>query len=319
MRVYITRKIPEKTIDMLKAAGHTVDVWGGELPPPRDVMLTEAAQSDALVCMLSDPIDAELLDAAPNLKVVCNFAVGFDNIDVAAAHERGIAVGITPEVHTETTADTAFTLLMAAARRLPEAVRDVHDGKWHTWEPMGWLGQDIHHATLGVIGFGRIGQAVARRGIGFNMTLLYHSRTHKPEAEATLGASYRTLDDLLRESDFVSLNAPLTEQTYHIIGERELALMKPNAVLINAGRGGLVDPDALYEALKARRIFAAGLDVTEPEPLPPSHRLLTLPNCVVAPHIGSGSIAARAAIGVRAAENIIACLKGDALPYPVPV
>lgn len=317
MRVYITRKIPEQAVTMLQEAGYTVDVWPGELPPPRETMLAEAAQSDALLCMLSDTIDAELFDAAPNLKVVCNFAVGYDNIDVSAARERNILTGNTPEVHTETTADTAFTLLMAAARRLPEAMRDVHDGKWHTWEPMGWLGQDIHHATLGVIGFGRIGQAVARRGTGFNMKLIYHSRTPKPEAEAKLGAEYRTLDDLLREADFVSLNAPLTDETYHLIGERELALMKPNAVLINAGRGGLVDPSALYVALRSKMIFAAGLDVTEPEPLPADHPLLTLPNCVVAPHIGSGSFAAREAIGIRAAENIIAGLSGQPLPYPV--
>lgn len=318
MRIYITRKIPQNAVQMLADEGFRVDVWQGERPPPRDVLLREAAASDGLLTMLSDTVDEELLTAAPKLKVVSNFAVGYDNFDVPAMRARSVQMGITPDVHTETTADTAFTLLMAAARRVRTANHDVHAGNWHTWEPLGWLGIDIHHATLGVIGFGRIGQAVARRGTGFNMRLLYHNRTPKPTEAAALGAEYRELDALLQEADFISLNLPLSAETYHMIGERELALMKPNAVLINTGRGGLVDPSALYVALRAKMIFAAALDVTEPEPLPADHPLLTLENCLVLPHIGSATIAAREGIARRAAENLIAGLKGLPLPYPVP-
>jgi len=317
MKVYITRRVPENTVDMLEEAGHIVEVWDGDLPPPRDVLLEAVKDADALLAMLSDPVDADMLDAAPNLKVVTNYAVGYDNIDVEAVKSRGIAVGNTPEVHTETTADTAFMLLMAAARNLRAANADVEAGKWKTWEPLGWLGQDIHDATLGVIGFGRIGQAVARRGTGFNMKIVYYNRSAKPEAEAAMNAERLSLDELLEVSDFVSLNVPLTDDTYHMIGERELALMKSSAVLVNASRGGLVDHSALYVALRAGAIFAAGLDVTEPEPLPPDHPLLTLPNCVVSPHIGSATIAARRGIGERAAENIIAGLAGEPLPYPI--
>ena len=317
MKVYITRQIPHQPVQMLRDAGHTVDIWPGDLPPPRDALLDAVADADALLCMLSDQIDNDLLDAAPNLKVICNFAVGYDNIDVPAATSHGVAVGNTPEVHTETTADTAFTLLMAAARRLPEAIQDVRDGHWHTWEPLGWLGQDIHHKTLGIIGFGRIGQAVARRGRGFGMEIVYYNRSAKPAAEAEMNATRLELDDLLQQSDFVSLNVPLTDDTYHMIGERELGLMKSSAVLVNASRGGLVDPSALFVTLRAKMIHAAGLDVTEPEPIPADHPLLTLPNCVIAPHIGSATIEARTAIGVRAAENILAGLAGDPLPYPV--
>ncbi len=317
MKIYITRRIPDKPVQMLRDAGHEVDIWQGDLPPPPETLLAAAQSADALLCMLSDQVDQTLLDAAPNLKVIVNFAVGYDNIDLNAVREHGIKAGNTPEVHTETTADTAFMLLMAAARQLPRAMHDVKMGNWHTWEPLGWLGQDIHHATLGIIGFGRIGQAVARRGRGFGMNVIYYNRSAKPEAETEMNAQRRTLDELLQQADFVCLNVPLTDETYHMIGERELGLMKPSAVLVNASRGGLVDHAALYVALRANMIFAAGLDVTEPEPLPPDHPLLTLPNCLVVPHIGSATFDAREGIGVRAAENILAGLRGDDLPYPI--
>lgn len=317
MKVYITRRIPEKPVQMLRDAGHTVEIWDGDLPPPRDTLLAAVADADALLCMLTEMVDDALLDAAPNLKVISNFAVGYDNIDVPAVVAREIAVGNTPDVHTETTADTAFMLLMAAARRLPAAIQDVHSGKWQTWEPLGWLGQDIHHKTLGIIGFGRIGQALARRGRGFGMKIIYYNRSVKPNAEAEMDATRLELDTLLEQSDFVSLNVPLSDETYHMIGERELGLMKSSAVLVNASRGGLVDPSALFVALRAKMIYAAGLDVTEPEPIPSTHPLLSLPNCIITPHIGSASVDARTGIGIRAAENIIAGLNGEPLPYPI--
>lgn len=315
--IYITRQIPTLAAEMLRNAGYTVETWDGTEPVPRDVLLAKTRGADAVLSLLTEQIDAEFMDNAPNLRVISNFAVGYDNVDVEEATRRGIPVGHTPDVLTESTADTAFMLLMAAARRLPEAYSDVRAGKWHTWEPLGWLGQDIHHRTLGVIGFGRIGQAVARRGIGFNMNLLYHSRSRKPDAEAELGAQYRELDDLLRESDFISINTPLTDDTYHLIGERELGLMKPTAVIVNTARGGVIDPSALYVALRAKMIFAAGLDVTEPEPLPADSPLLSLANCIVVPHIGSASITSREGIARIAAQNIIAGLRGERLPHCV--
>ncbi len=317
MNIYITRQIPKKGFDLLTQAGYNVIMREADGTVPRDELLAAVRNADAVLPMLADKIDAELMDAAPNLKVISNFAVGYDNVDVPEATRRGIPVGNTPGVLTESTADTAWMLLMAAARRLPEAQRDVKDGQWHTWEPLGWLGQDIHGATLGVIGFGRIGQAVARRGLGFNMRLIYHNRSRKPEAEAELGAEYRELDDLLRESDFISINTPLTDETHHLIGERELGLMQSTAVLVNTARGGIVDQSALFVALRAKMIFAAGLDVTDPEPLPANHPLLTLDNCIVVPHIGSASFASRERIAVLAAENIIAGLNGERLPHCV--
>ncbi len=315
--VYITRQIPAKGMELLREQGHDVRVWEGDGTVPRDELLNATRDADAVLALLTERIDAAFMDNAPNLKVISNFAVGYDNVDVPEATRRGIPVGNTPDVLTESTADTAFMLLMAAARRLPQAQQDVKAGKWHTWEPLGWLGRDVHSATLGVIGFGRIGQAVARRGTGFNMKLLYHSPSRKPQAEADLGAAYRDLDDLLRESDFVSINTPLTDDTYHLIGERELGLMKSTAVLVNTARGGVVDPSALYVALRAKMIFAAGLDVTEPEPLPAKSPLLTLDNCIVVPHIGSASYASREAIATLAAQNIIAGLNGERLPHCV--
>jgi glyoxylate reductase len=315
--IYITRQVPDTAADMLRAEGYTVEIWDGDGPVPRDVLLEKTRDARAVLSLLTEDIDAAFMDNAPDLQVISNFAVGYDNVDVDEATKRGIPVGHTPDVLTETTADTAFMLLMAAARRLPEAQRDVKAGHWHTWEPLGWLGQDVHHRTLGVVGFGRIGQAVARRGLGFNMMLRYHSRSRKPDAEAELGAEYRELDDLLRESDFVSINTPLTDETYHLIGERELGLMKSTAVLVNTARGGIVDPSALYVALRAKMIFAAGLDVTDPEPLPADSPLLTLDNCIVVPHIGSASYTSRDAIARLAAQNIIAGLQGERLPHCV--
>jgi lactate dehydrogenase-like 2-hydroxyacid dehydrogenase len=313
-KVFVTRLIPEKGLDMAREFCH-VKVWEDELPPPRDVLLREVKGLDGLLCLLTDRVDAELLDTAgPQLKVVSNMAVGFDNIDVPECTRRGIPVGNTPGVLSDTTADFAFALLMATARRIPEAVQYVKDGRWRTWGPMLLMGPDIHGATLGIVGFGRIGRALAKRATGFGMRILYCDTRPCDEAAAKVGAECRDFDDLLAESDFVSLHVPLTEETYHLISERELKLMKPTAILINTSRGSVVDPEALYHALVNGDIAMAGLDVTEPEPINMDSPLLNLSNCVIVPHIASSSIATRTKMATMAAENLIAGLKGERLP-----
>jgi glyoxylate reductase len=256
------------------------------------------------------------MDAAPKLKVVSNLAVGYDNIRIPEATKRGIAVSNTPEVLTETTADLAFALLMAAARRVVEADKFTRAGKWKTWGPGLMLGQDIHHATLGIAGMGRIGREMAKRAAGFSMRILYYDEFRQPEAvEKQLGLEkVTTLDELLTESDFISLHVPLTEKTKHLIGREQFAKMKPTAVLVNSSRGPVVDQKALYEALKSNTIFAAGLDVTETEPISPDDPLLTLDNVIILPHIASGSYITREKMAVMAVDNIIAGLHGEKLP-----
>ena len=313
-KVYVTRRVHEEGLRRLRESCD-VEVWDGEEPVPREVLVERIRDAEGLYCLLTERVDEELLAHAPKLRVVSVMAVGVDNVDLDACTRRGIPVGHTPGVLTETTADLTWALLLAAARRLAEAQQAVHQGRWITWEPLGFLGQDVHGKTLGIVGLGRIGSAVARRALGFGMRLLYHNRRPRPELEAALGAQYVDLPTLLRESDFVSLHAPLTPETRHLIGEAELRAMKPTAVLINTARGGLVDPQALYRALKEGWIWAAALDVTEPEPLPPDHPLLTLPNCLVTPHIGSASHATRARMAVMAAENLLAGLRGERLPH----
>lgn len=316
-RVYITRKIPAEAVEMLQAH-FDVDMWEYEEQiVPREVLEQEAARADGLLTMLSERVDEALLEKAPNLKVVANLAVGYDNIDVASCTRRGILVTNTPRVLTETTADLAFALLMAAARRIVEADRLVREGRWKSWAPMFMTGQDVHGATIGIIGMGAIGTAVARRARGFDMKILYHDPYRREDVERELGAEYRDLDSLLRESDFVVTMTPLTPQTRGLIGERELSLMKPSAVLVNPSRGGVVDEDALYRALKEGRLWAAGLDVFAQEPVPADHPLLTLPNVVVLPHIGSASIPTRKAMARLCAENLIAALTGGNPPTPV--
>jgi len=310
--VYVTRQVPQAGIDMLRDVCE-VAVWEGELPVPREILMEKVSDTDGLYCLLTERIDAELLDAAPRLRVVSNMAVGYNNIDVEACTARGIPVGNTPGVLTGTTADCAFALLMAAARRIVEGADYVRAGKWKTWGPMLLMGSDVHGATLGIVGFGRIGQAVARRAQGFAMRVLYHD-TYVTEADPALGATQVDLDTLLAESDFVSLHVPLTEETYHLIGQEELRQCKPTAVLVNTSRGEVVDADALYQALHEGQIAYAALDVTEPEPLPADHRLLTLPNCIVVPHIASASVATRTKMAVMAAENLLVGLKGERLP-----
>lgn len=317
-RVFVTRRIPQAGLAALAAVAE-VDLWEDELPPPREVLLERVRGVDGLLSLLTDRVDAELLDAAgPGLQVVSNYAVGYDNIDVAACRERGVAVGNTPGVLTETTADLAFALLMAVARRLPEGYDHVREDRWQTWGPLLLLGKDIHGATLGIVGFGRIGRELARRAQGFGMRTLYYSRTQAPpEVEAQLGATFTPFETLLAESDFVSLHTALTEQTRHLIDAPALARMKPGAILINTSRGGVVDQAALAEALRSGRLFGAGLDVTAPEPMRAQDPLLALPNCLVVPHVASASERTRERMALKAAANLVAGLRGTPLPDPV--
>jgi lactate dehydrogenase-like 2-hydroxyacid dehydrogenase len=313
--VFVSRRIPREGLDLLRDAT-TVDLWDSDLPPMRADLIAHVQGVDGLLSLLTDRVDDELLDAAgPQLKVVANLAVGFDNIDVPACTRRGIAVGNTPGVLTETTADLAFALMMAAGRRLKEGIDYVEAGRWQTWGPLLLMGVDIHHATLGIVGFGRIGREVARRAGGFSMRVLYHDVERVPEdVEREFGATYVPLDELLSESDFVSLHVNLTPQTKHLINAGALRKMKPTAVIVNTSRGPVVDQKALYDALRAGRIFAAGLDVTDPEPMGAGDPLLTLPNCTVVPHIASATTVTRGKMARIAAENVLAGLRGERLP-----
>jgi len=312
-KVFVTRAIPEKGFEIIRDFCD-VDVWPDELPPTHDELLQHVRGVDGLLCLLTDQIDAEVMDAAgPQLKVISNHAVGFDNIDVQAATARKIPVGNTPDVLTDATADFAFALMMAVARRIPEAEHYVHDGKWKTWGPMILLGVDLKGATLGLVGFGRIGKAMARRAAGFDMRVIYYNPGEK-KPDPNIEATRVDFESLLEESDFISLHTPLTPDTRHLIDSEALSKMKPNAVLVNTSRGPVVDMEALYEALKEKRIFGAALDVTEPEPLPLDSPLLTLDNIVIAPHIASASKTTRDKMSSMAAQNLIAGLKGERLP-----
>jgi glyoxylate reductase len=312
-KVFVTRLIPEKGLEIVREFCE-VDLWQQELPPSREELLKRVQGVDGLLCLLTDRVDGEVMDAAgKQLNVISNHAVGYDNIDVSAATARGIPVGNTPDVLTDATADFAFALLMAVARRIPEAEHYVHDGKWKTWGPKLLLGVDIKGATLGLVGFGRIGQAVARRAAGFDMRVIYCD-PKKVKSRPDLKAEYVNFETLLEESDFISIHTPLTPDTHHLIDAEALSKMKPTAVLINTARGPVVDPQALYEALKANRIFGAGLDVTEPEPIPPDSPLLQLDNVIVVPHIASASTTSRNQMSWMAVQNLIAGLKGERLP-----
>lgn len=317
-RVLVARVIPDEGLEPILAACEA-RIWEGDLPPPREELLRLIEGCDGVLTLLTDRVDSEFLDrAGPQLKVVSNYAVGFDNVDVAACTRRGVAVGNTPGVLTETTADLAFALLMAAARRIPEGDRYVRAERWRTWGPKLLLGPDIHGATLGIVGFGRIGQAVARRAKGFDMNVLYTATNRRPaDIEASFDATYLPLEDLLERSDFVSLHVNLTAETHHLMNAERLALMKASAVLVNTSRGSVVDPNALYAALRDGVIFAAALDVTDPEPIPFDDPLLTLNNCLVVPHVGSASRATRGRMAAMAAANLLAGVRGERLPTPV--
>jgi glyoxylate reductase len=310
-RVFVTRQLPGDALGRLAATAE-VDVWADGLPPAREALLERAAHADALVCLLTDTIDATVLDAAPDLRVISNVAVGYDNIDVATATARRIPVGNTPGVLTETTADLAFALILAAARRIVEADRFVREGLWRTWDPSLLLGYDVHGATLGIVGMGKIGRAVARRAEGFGMRIVYASRS-----VADVSYEHVPLDELLARSDFVTLHVPLTPETRHMIDAGALARMKRTAVLVNTARGPLVDQAALARALAEGGIAAAGVDVTEVEPIPADDPLLRAPNVVVLPHIGSATHATRERMATMAIENCLAGLRGARLPHCV--
>jgi glyoxylate reductase len=304
--VFVTRRLVGDGLERLVAAGHELDVWEERLPPSPATLAERAGAADALLCTLNDRIDAQLLDACPRLRVVATCAVGTDNVDLAAAQARGIAVGNTPGVLTDATADLAFALLLAAARRLPQTAQAVHDGSWGPWEPAGFLGADLVGTMLGIVGAGQIGQAVARRAAGFEMEVL-----------TTTSRGGTPLEELLERSDFVSLHVPLTERTRHLIDAAALARMRPTAILVNTARGPVVDTDALIDALHAGAIGGAALDVTDPEPLPPDHPLLRAPNVLVLPHVGSATPRTRAAMTELSVDNVLAGLAGRPLPNAV--
>ncbi|MBY0514964.1 MAG: D-glycerate dehydrogenase [Gemmataceae bacterium] len=313
-KVFVSRRIPEAGLSRI-AAACDVDLWPNQLPPPYDTLRDRVKDCDGLVSLLTDRIDGPLLDAAPRLKVVSNYAVGFNNVDVPACTARGVCVGNTPGVLTDATADTAVMLLMAAARRLADSAADAKAGRWLTWEPLGWLGQDLAGRTLGIVGMGRIGFAVAKRlHHGWGMKVLYTEQVNRPEADQEFGARRVELDELLAESDFVSAHVDLNPSTKGMFGAAQFKTMKRTAVFVNTARGPLVDQPALAEALRSRTIFAAGLDVTDPEPLPSTHELYGLPNCVIVPHIASATVGTRDAMARLCADNLLAGVAGQALP-----
>jgi glyoxylate reductase len=304
-RVFVTRVLPFPALDRLRAE-HEVEEWPGEMPPGPAELRSGVAAAEGLLSLVTDRIDAPLIEGAPRLRAIANMAVGTDNIDLEAAAARGIPVGNTPDVLTDATADIAFALLLALARRIVPGAAMVRDGAWKTWEPAKDLGADLAGATLGIVGWGRIGQAVARRAEGFGMEVTHSSRS-----------SGVPLEELLARADFVSVHTPLTPETRHLIDADVLARMKPTALLVNTSRGGVVDQDALRAALHAREIAGAALDVTDPEPLPADHPLLDAPNLLVVPHVGSATVRTRAKMAAMAVDNLLAALAGRPMPHPV--
>ncbi len=312
-KVFVSRLIPEQGLELVRQQCDA-EIWQDEMPPVRDILLEKIKDKVGLLSLLTDKVDAALLDANPQLKVVSNMAVGFDNIDVRAATERGVPIGNTPGVLTESSADFAFALLMASARNIVQGADYVRAGRWKTWGPTLLLGADITDATLGIVGFGRIGQAMAMRARGFNMRVLYNNRRRVPEAENFIGATFVDLDTLLAESDFVSVHTNLNEESRHMFNAAAFAKMKRGATFINTARGPIVDQMALYNALKSGQIRAAALDVTDPEPLPMENPLHTLENCLIVPHIASATFATRGKMAEMAARNLIAGVNGERLP-----
>jgi glyoxylate reductase len=304
-RVFVTRRLPGTALERL-GAEHETEVWPGRLPPPREELLARTAEAEGLLSQITDRVDAELMDHAPGLRAIANYAVGTDNVDLEAARERGIPVGNTPDVLTEATADLAFALLLAAARRLPEAAQSIRDGEWVTFEPGRLLGRSVHGATLGIVGFGRIGRAVAARARGFEMEVL---------ATGTSSAPGIPLEDVLARSDFISLHCPLTPATRHLIDARALRRMRRTAILVNTARGPIVDQAALVAALHDGVIAGAALDVTDPEPTPLDDPILSAPHVLITPHIGSATTAARERMSELAVENLLAGLAGEPMPH----
>jgi len=292
-------------------------VWEEDCPVPREILLQKAKEADGMLTMLTERIDEEFFEQATRLRIVANMAVGYDNINVPAARDKGVVITNTPDVLTDATADLAFLLMMATGRRIIEANHFLHEGRWQTWSPYLLAGQKFYGATLGIIGMGRIGEAVVKRAKGFHLNVLYHNRNRKPHTEEEYGVTYRDLDDLLRESDYVLLLTPLTNETRLLMGAREFSLMKPTSVFVNVSRGGTVDETALYDALVENKIWAAGLDVFQQEPVPVDHPLLRLPNVVALPHIGSATYETRDAMANLAAQNLIAFFSGKGPLTPV--
>jgi glyoxylate reductase len=314
-KVYVTRQLFEEAMEILKRHAEVEVFEGVDNAIPRKLLLSKVAEADGLLCLLTERIDTEVMDAGERLKVISNCAVGFNNIDVEVATDRGIYVTNTPGILTETTADCAFALLMAVARRIAEADRHVRAKKWvHAWGPRMFIGSDVNGKTLGIVGLGRIGSAVARRARGFNMKIIYHDVYRREDLEEEQGITYKSVDEVLSEADFVTLHVPLTENTHHMIGMNALSLMKRNAYLINTSRGPVVDEGALYKALKEGTIAGAGLDVFENEPLDHHSPLLELDNVVLTPHIASGSIETRTKMAVVAATNLVSVLQGEEPP-----
>ncbi|MEH7386868.1 D-glycerate dehydrogenase [Bacillus sp. JJ1521] len=318
-KVYITRKLPEAIVSQLSERFEVRMYQEEDSIVPRDILLKEVKDVDGLICLLTDKIDQEVFDEAMNLKVVANIAVGYNNIDVNAAAQKGIVVTNTPGVLTEATADLTFALLMATARRVPEASNYLRRGEWGAWSLMQMTGQEIYGATIGIIGLGRIAEALVKRTKGFNMRVIYYNRTRKVDKEAELGIEYCDLHSLLQQSDFVSILIPYSPEVHHFIGKNELQLMKKNAILINTARGGIVDEVELYDALVKGKIWGAGLDVFEEEPVPVDHPLLTLPNVVTLPHVGSSTVKTRLEMANLAVENIINVLDGKKPLTPVSI
>lgn len=318
-KVFVTREIPESGLKIIMEH-FDVEVWPEYGPPPKQVIVEKARDADALVTLLTDKIDLEVFNAASNLKIVAQMAVGYDNIDVEEATKRGIYVTNTPGVLTETTADLTWALLMAIARRIVEADRYVREGKWKiAWHPKMLLGKDVYGATLGIIGAGRIGSAVARRAKGFNMRILYYDIVRRPEMEKEVGAEFVDLNTLLRESDFITIHVPLTKDTYRLIDAEKLKLVKRTAYIINTSRGQVIDEVALYKALKEKRLAGAALDVFEKEPISMDNPLLELDNVVLTPHIGSASYETRSKMAEMVATNLIEFFRGRVPPNLVNV
>ncbi len=315
-RVFVTRELPGIALDRVSSRCE-LSIWKGDAPPPHKILMEKAHHMEGLLCLLTDCVDKAVMKAAGSrLKVISNYAVGFDNIDVATATSLRIPVGNTPGVLTETTADFAFALLFSLARRIVEGASIVRSGGWHSWSPTLLLGSDVYGATLGILGMGRIGQAVARRAVGFKMNVVFHDPSHR-ESQVFEGAKSVSFSELVSTSDYLSLHVPLNDITRHIINRDVFKEMKPTAHLINTARGQVIDQDALYDALKNGQIAGAALDVTEPEPLPGDHRLHTLTNCLIVPHLGSASTATRSKMAVMAAENLLAGLNNERLPHCV--
>ncbi|WP_342527772.1 D-glycerate dehydrogenase [Chryseomicrobium sp. FSL W7-1435] len=317
MNVFATRKLPEEIVEKLKQHVEYNEWHSAEQPMTKEQLLEAVKKADGVISVLSDPLDKEVLDAAPNLKVISQLAVGFNNIDVQEATKRSVRVTNTPDVLTNATADLTFALLLAASRKLSAASAEVREGKWQSWSLLQLAGKELSGSTIGILGFGRIGQAVARRAKGFDMNVIYWNRSKKPEAEQAIGATYHELGEVLKQADFLVIMLPFAPELKYLIGAEELALMKEDAILVNTARGGLVDEAALYEALKNNKLGAAGLDVFEQEPVPTNHPLLSLPNVEVAPHIGSSTVATRMEMADLTVRNLLAVLDGKEPETPV--